>query len=149
MAQVAVVKPVKLVPVTVPGEGMAEVARRTPQIVKSDVVGFGDTAAVNLFEIPGNVLVTNAWLRVVTDFDGSGTSAAPSATFSVPVATGPQIILNAAALSLVTTVGANASGPVCVTPASGGFGILDYTPGTTTAGSLEVYMEYVSLADRL
>lgn len=149
MAQVAVVKSVKRVPVTVPGEGMAEVVRRTPQVVKSDAIGFGDTAAINVFELPGNILVTNAWLHVTTDFDGSGTSAAPSATFSVPVATGAQIILNAAALSLVTTVGANASGPVCVVPASGGYGIVDYTAGTTTAGQFEVYMEYVDLADRL
>lgn len=149
MAQVAVVKPIKYVPVTVPGEGMSEVARRTPQVVKSDLIGFGDTATINVFELPGNILVTNAWLRVTADFDGSGTSAAPSASFSVPVATGAQTILNAPALSLVTTVGANASGPVAVVPASGGYGIVTYTPGTTLAGQFEVYMEYVSFADRL
>jgi hypothetical protein len=149
MAQVAVVKPVKTVPVTVPGEGMAEVTRRSPQVVRSDAIGFADTGTVNVFEIPGNVLITNAWIHVTTDFDGSGSSAAPSATFAVPVATGAQIILSAAALSLVTTLGANASGPVCVTPASGGIATVAYTAGTTTAGQFEVYMEYVSLADRL
>lgn len=149
MAQVAVVKPIKRVPVSVPGEGMAEIVRRSPLVVKSDAVGFGDTAAVNLFELPGNIAVLGAWLTVTADFDGSGTSAAPSATFSVPVATGPQIILSAAALSLVTTIGAQSTGPLCVTPASGGYGILDYTAGTTTAGSLNVYMSYVDLADRL
>jgi hypothetical protein len=149
MAQVAVVKPIKRVPVSVPGEGMAEITRRSPLIVKSDAIGFGDTAAINVFELPGNIAVINAWLRVTTDFDGSGTSAAPSATFSVPVATGAQVILNAAALSLVTTIGANASGPIAIVPASGGFGIVNYTPGTTTAGQMEVYMEYVDLADML
>ncbi len=149
MAQVAAIKHLKRVPLTVPGEGMAEITRRSPLVVKSDAVGFGDTGTVNLFELPGNIVVTNAWLHVTTDFDGSGTSAAPSATFSVPVATGAQVILSAAALSLVTTVGANASGPICVVPASGGFGILTYTAGTTTAGSLEVYMEYVDVADML
>jgi hypothetical protein len=149
MAQVAVIKPVNRTPAFVNGQGMTEVVHRTPQIVKSDVISFGDTAAISVFELPGNILVTDAWLRVIADFDGSGTSAAPSATFSVPVATGAQIILDAAALSLVTTLGAVATGPVAVVPASGGFGIVNYTPGTTTAGSFEVYMSYVDLADRL
>lgn len=149
MSQVAVVRPIHRVPVTVPGHEMAETIRRVPQVVKSDAIGFGDTAAINVFEFPGNVAVTGAWLVVTTDFDGSGTSAAPSATFSVPVATGAQIILNAAALDLVTTVGAQSTGPLCVTPASGGFGIVDYTPGTTTAGQMYVYVQYVDFADRL
>lgn len=149
MAQVAVVKPIARVPSVAPGFGVTEMLRRVPQVVKSDSIGFGDTAAINVFELPGNVAVTGAWLRVTADFDGSGTSAAPSATFSVPVATGPQIILNAAALSLVTTIGAISTGPLCVTPASGGYAIVDYTPGTTTAGSMEVYMSYVDMADRL
>lgn len=149
MAQVAVTKPVKRTPAFVPGQGMTEVVHRTPQIVKSDAIGFGDTAAINVFELPGNIAVLEAWLRVTTDFDGSGTSAAPSATLSVPVATGPQIILNAPALSLVTTIGAISTGPLCVIPASGGYGIVNYTPGTTTAGQFEVYMSYVDLADQL
>ena len=149
MAQDAAVRPVKRVPPFVPGEGMAEVVRRAPQVVKSAPILFSDTATINVFELPGNILVTNAWLHVTTDFDGSGTSAAPSATFSVPVATGAQIILNAPALSLVTTTAANASGPVCVIPATGGFGIVSYTANTTTAGQFEIYMEYVDMADRL
>jgi len=149
MAQVAAVRPIKRVPLTPPGAGMGEFVGRVQQVVKSDVIGFGDTAAINVFELPGNIAVTGAWLRALIDFDGSDTSAAASATFSVPVATGPQIILSAPALSLVTTIGAISSGPICVTPASGGFGIVDYTAGTTTAGQFEVYMSYIDLADRL
>lgn len=149
MAQVAVVRPVKTVPPYALGEGVSEVLRRVPQVVKSDLIGFGDTTAINVFELPGNIAVTGAWLRVVADFDGSGTSASPTATFSVPVATGPQIILSAVANSLVTTEGAQSTGPIAVTPASGGFAIVNYTPGTTTAGQFEVYMSYVSMADRL
>lgn len=149
MAQVAVLKSTKTVPVNVPGEGMAEFVRRAPQVFKSDSIGFADTGTINIFEIPGNVLVVGAALRVTTDFDGSGTSAAPSATFSVPVATGALVILDAPALSLVTSAGVQSTGPWAVTPASGGLGIVTYTAGTTTAGVMEVYLEYVSLADRL
>lgn len=149
MSQIAVVKPIARVPSVAPGFGVTEMLRRVPQVVKSDSIGFGDTAIINVFELPGNVAVTGAWLRVTEDFDGSGTSAAPAATFRVPVATGLQIIMSAPALSLVTTIGAQSTGPICVTPASGGFAALYYDPGTTTAGSMEVYMSYVDLADRL
>jgi hypothetical protein len=149
MAQVAVTTPVKRVPVSVPGEGMAAFIRRIPQVVKSGLVSFGDTAAINLFELPGNIAVTGAWIVVAADFDGSGTSASPTATFSVPVATGAQIILDAVANTLVTSVGAQSTGPLAVTPASGGMGILNYTPGTTTAGSMYVYLQYVDMADML
>lgn len=149
MAQVAVIKPVNRTPAFVNGQGMTEVVHRTPQIVKSDVISFGDTAAISVFELPGNIAVTDAWLRVIADFDGSGTSASPTANFTVPVATGAQIVLDAVANSLVTSIGAQSTGPIAIIPASGGFGIVNYTPGTTTAGSFEVYMSYVDLADRL
>ncbi len=149
MAQNAAVIPVKRTPAFVPGQGMTEVVHRAPQVVKSAAILFSDTNAINVFELPGNILVTNAWLHVTTDFDGSGTSAAPSATFSVPVATGAQVILDAPALSLTTVAAVSGSGPVCVIPDSGGFGIVSYTAGTTTAGQFEIYMQYVDLADRL
>lgn len=149
MAQDVAVKQIKTPPLFAPGEGVSEFIRRAPQIVKSGNILFSDTAAINVFELPGNIAVLNAWIHVTTDFDGSGTSAAPSATFSVPVATGAQIIVNVPALSLVTIAGGQATGPLAIVPASGGFGIVDYTPGTTTAGQMEVFMEYVNLADRL
>ena len=149
MAQVAVVRPVNRTPAFVNGQGMTEVVHRAPQLIKSDVIGFGDTTSINVFELPGNIAVVGAWLRVTADFDGSGTSASPTATFSVPVATGAQTILDAVANSLVTSVGAQSTGPIAIVPASGGYGIVAYTPGTTTAGQFEVYMSYVDLADRL
>jgi hypothetical protein len=149
MAQVVATKIIQPSPAIAPGFGQTETLRRAPQIVRSNLVEFGDTASISLFEIPGNIAITNAWLEVAADFDGSGTSAAPSATLAVPVATGAQIILSAAALTLVTTIGAVATGPIAIVPASGGVGTLAYTPGTTTAGSMYVYLEYVTHADML
>jgi hypothetical protein len=38
---------------------------------------------------------------------------------------------------------------LALVPASGGFAILNLTPGTATAGALEVYLLYVPNADQL
>ncbi len=141
MAQDAAVKPVILVPIQVPLP-LAELARRVPQWVKSDAVNYSDTGTVNLFEIPGNVLITNMLVRVKTAFEASGTSAAATATITIPNDTGTETIWDAANTALQSS-GFKPTTGWALTPDSGGFAILTYTAGTTTAGQLEVYLSYV------
>ena len=117
--------------------------------VKSNVVAFSDTTAINLVEMPGNCLVVSAWIHVLTAFDASGTSARCSATISVPVGSGPEIIWDADASDLQTTGFYPSTGVMCLVPSSGGYIVMDYTPNTTTAGTLEAYFEVVPFADEL
>jgi len=137
-------KNINRVPLTVPGAGMAEVVRRTVQWRKSASLAYTDpTGATNLFEIPGNVLVTNALIRVTTAFDASGASAAATLIITVPNDTGTETIFDASATGLQTT-GYFPATNYALTPASGGYVIATYTAGGTNVhGALEVYLEYV------
>lgn len=111
-------------------------------------MGFGDTTAVNLFELPGNVLVKEANVRVTTAFDPSGTSAAATLTITMPNDTGTETLFNATN-TLLQSTGFKPSTTMGVTPSSGGYIILNYTAGTTTAGQLEVYLSYVEFDNEL
>jgi len=144
----ATVKNIKRVPAVVPGAGMTEVTRRGEHWIKSDAVAYGDTSPVLLMEVPGNVLITDAYVRVKTAFDASGTSAAATAVLTVPNDTGAETIFDSNLLALQATGFHRATGGA-LTPDSGGYIQLTYTAGTTTAGALEVYVAYVDLADRL
>ena len=148
MAQVAKIVIAPSVPNLALGYGMTELIRRLPLVVKSDVVTFADTAAINLIELPGNALILNAQVRVTTAFDASGTSAAATATLTVPNDTGTETLFDAANAILQST-GFKPATTLALTPASGGFAILNLTPGTAGAGALEVYLAYVPNADRL
>jgi hypothetical protein len=145
MAQDATVVKIKPRPAHAPY--VADQIRRVELYVKN-TVSFGDTGTVNLFELPGNVLVTNALVRVITAFDASGTSAAATATITMPNDTGTETLFDAANTALQST-GFKPSTAMGITPASGGFVILNYTAGTTTAGQLEVYLSYIESADEL
>jgi len=146
------VKNVKKVPLTVPGEGMAEFVRRAPQWIKSDssAVTFDGDTSVNLFELPGNSLVTKILVHVETAFqDGSG-SAAPVVTITVPNDTGTETVYNADSTNgVLLATGFHAATGFALTPSSGGYVTAAIAPGTTTTGALEVFMEYVPLGDRL
>jgi len=145
MAQDCAVKVVPVIPAIALGAGMTEVVRRLPLVVKSNAIAFNDTGTINVFEIPGNILITDAWITTTADFDPSAKAA-----FSIPASTGAQIIIAAVSGSLATTEIARSTGPNVVTPASGGFGTVTYTAGTTsTAGSFNVYMTYICQADAL
>lgn len=119
---------------------------RTPQVVKSDVVLFSDTTAINLFELPGNALILSADVHVTTAFDASGTSALSLADITAPIGGGTETLWSST--TLVST-GFYPSTTMAITPSSGGMLILNYTANTTTAGQLEVYLTYVQYEDKL
>lgn len=148
MAQVAVTKVLKNLAKQFNPARVAELGVRVPVSFKSDVVTFGDTAAVNLFELPGNVWVKSADVRVTTAFDASGTSAAATATITIPNDTGTEVLFDSN-LTLLQTTGFKPSTAMGVTPASGGMLILNLTPGTAGAGQLEVYLTYVQYDNEL
>lgn len=144
MAQTAVLK-------SLPVTSNVEVERnrkRGDLFAKSSRVAFGDTTTVSLFRLPGNVLITDVLVRVLTAFDASGTSAAATATISIPNDTGTEVLWDAANLALQST-GFKSSTSKGITPSSGGLLTLSYTPGTTSAGELEVYVNYVCFANAL
>ena len=133
----------------VPGPRDLQQLIRVGEWFESGQVLFSDTTSVNLIELPGNSLVVSAFVHVSTAFDASGSSAAATATLTVPNDTGGvDTIYDAANVGLQAT-GAHWATGVAVVPSAGGYLILAYTPGTTTAGALEVYVEVVQFSDRL
>ena len=148
MAQVAVTKVAPTVPSFAQGFGMTEFIKRLPITVKSDAVTFADTAAINLIELPGDVLIVDAQVRVTTAFDASGTSAAATATLTVPNDTGTEVLFDAN-LTLLQSTGFKPATTRALVPSSGGYAILNLTPGTAVAGQLEVYLSYVPKASEL
>jgi hypothetical protein len=151
MAQDAITKPVTNIPTFVPGGARAtEHLRRSAEWWKSDAILYTDTTTINLFEIPGNSIVMNMYVHVTTAFDASGSSAAATATITVPNDTGTITLFDASTIMLQTTGPNWSTGEKgTVVPASGGYIIMTYTPGTTTKGQCEVYVEVVQLEDRL
>ena len=148
MAQDALVKKIKHSPRIAPGAGMSQIARHSIRVVKSSPVLFSDTTAVNLFELPENVLVLGADVRVTAVFDASGTSAAATATITMPNDTG-TVVLYDSNLTLLQATGFTSATAMELTSSTGGLVVLNYTAGTTTAGALEVYLRYVDYADEL
>lgn len=126
---------------------VAEQIKRVALHAKN-TVAYDDTGTVNLFELPGNVWVKEANVRVTTAFDASGSSAAATATLTMPNDTGTETLFDAAN-TLLQASGFHPSTTMGVTPASGGYLILNYTAGTTTAGQLEVYVSYVEFDSEL
>lgn len=143
MAQVAVTKAIPQPVSLAPGKGVTEALRHTSQVYKSDNVGFADTTTVNLFELPGSAVIIDLFVHVTSVFDpSSGTAgAAATASITVPNDTGTQTVWNAEGTKLQSTGSTFASVALgVVVPDSGGFIAMSYTPGTTTAGQLEVYV---------
>lgn len=140
-----IVKPIPTVPVHAPGFGIAALLKHLPVTVRSDAFLFSDTSTANLIELPPNALVTNVQINVTTAFDASGTSAAATATLSIPQDSGALTVWDAANLALQSTGMVPASTMPAAIPAaaSGGYAILTYTANTTTAGALEVYLSYI------
>jgi hypothetical protein len=152
-----VTKQIKNVPLSVPGEGLAEIVRRVAQWHKSPSVAYSEASgAINLFELPGNAVVLRVNVNVTTAFDASGSAAAATGTITVPNDSGTLTLWDAGNTKLQSTgmsPSTSAEGAV-VTPSSGGMVIFTYTTstsGTSTnaAGAFEVYLELVQLADRL
>lgn len=139
---------VKPAPPYAPGQGVAKALHRSQRWVKSETIAFGDTSPVNVFEIPGNVLVVGGLVDVITAFDASGTGAAATVTITVPNSTGTTTVYDASTSGLQTS-GFKAFSDYALTPASGGYIVATYTAGTTTAGSFQVYMAYVEPEDEL
>lgn len=143
MAQDAVIKLTPTVPANAPGFGMSELLRHLNLTVRSGPVLFSDTTAVNLIELPPNALITNILINVTTAFDASGTSAAATATLTVPNDSGALTVWDAANIAMQSSGLISASTINALVAASGGFAILNLTPGTAVAGALEVYLSYV------
>lgn len=144
MAQDALVLPLPVSPAVAPGMGVTSALKSSVKVAKSSSVLFSDTTSVNLFEVPANILVTNAYVNVTSAFDASGTSAAATLTVTVPADTGATTIWSAANVALQAT-GFYAATGMELLASSGGFVNVAYTPGTTTAGAMQVFLEYVEI----
>lgn len=145
MAQEATVVMIKPRPKHAPF--VAEEIRRVALHAKNSVT-YTDTTAINLFELPGKVLVKEVNVRVTTPFDGTGASAAATVTITMPNDTGTETLFDAGG-TLLQSTGFKPSTTMGVTPDSGGYIIANYTANTTTAGAFEVYLSYVEFADEL
>lgn len=148
------VKQLPIVPPHVPAAGVAELLKHLPAVVRSDPVDYNDGTGINLFEVPGNILIKSLSINVIAAFDASGTSAAATATITVPNDTGVATVFDSNLTLLQTATDQTVYLPSTntgwiKTPDSGGYVILLLTPGTTIAGQLEVYMEYLPNADIL
>lgn len=115
---------------------------------RKNTVAYTDTGTINLFELPGNVLVKEALVRVTTAFDGTGASAAATMTLTMPNDTGTETLFDAGG-TLLQSTGFKPSTAMAVTPSSGGYVIMNYTANTTTAGQLEVYISYIEFDSSL
>lgn len=153
MAQDVIAVTVPVTPPFSPGEGVAKVINRVEQVVRSNRVLFSDTAAINLIEFRGGEIVTGVQVDITAAFDASGTSAAATATISVPGSTGAVVVWDADSVDLQVLTSDRthpSTNPGWVkVPDSGGFLILNLTPNTTTVGSLEVYLSYFPKANSL
>ena len=146
-------KQLPVVPPHVQGAGLAELIKHVQLTVKSDLVEFNGDTAINLFEVPGNIVIEELLVNVTEAFDASGSSAAATATLSVPGDTGAIVVFDAANVSLqsLTTAAylpSTNAGPIKV-PSSGGVVSLALDPSTSTVGQLEVYMKYLPNVDDL
>lgn len=137
------------VPTVAPGVDVAESLRRSLLVMKSEKIGYADTSPINIFEVGANMLILGAILKVNTAFDASGTSAAATATITVPNDTGGTDTIVDTSTSGLQSTGLLWSTGAAITPSTGGYVIVNYTAGTTTAGELEVYLLYVPLGENL
>lgn len=135
------------VPPMVMSAGLAELIKHQPIVVRSGQVNFSDDTSVNLIELPGGILIKQLQVNVSTAFEASGASAAATATITVPGDTGAITMWDAGGtlLQILTSDAYSPStnaGWVHV-PDSGGYVTFLQTPGTTTVGVAEVYLEYI------
>ena len=138
-------------PAFFPAPGLKSALQRASQWVKAPAFNFSEAsgAALSLIELPGNAIIVSGLIHVATAFDASGTSTRATAVLSVPVDSGAEIIWNSDSVAMQSSGFYTSTGVACKTPASGGFATLSYTPATTTAGQMEVYLEIIQLADQL
>src|SRR3990167_6336523 len=95
-------KQLPIVPSHVPGQGVAKLLKHIPALVRSDPVNFNSDTLVNMFEVPGNIIITDLQVNIITAFDGTGTSAAATGTISVPGDTGAIVVFDSAGTLLQT-----------------------------------------------
>jgi hypothetical protein len=143
------------IPAHAPGQGVAELLKRGPLFVKADAVGFGSDTTVNLFELPGDIIIKKVYVDVTEVYEASGASAAAIAEITVPGDTGAIIVWttdsDGTEIHTVTSdiwLGSSNAGPISV-PSSGGVVTFDQTPGTSTTGAINVYMEYIPNLSKL
>lgn len=141
------------VPPFVLSAGVAEILKRVELAAKSDAVNFNSATTVNLFEVPGNIIITELAVDITTAFDASGTSAAATATIEVPGSTGAIVAWDAGGTKLQTLTSdqmspSSNSGYIKV-PSSGGVVTFNQAPGTTTVGVAVVYLRYIPDDSRL
>lgn len=124
----------------------AKAERREGRWYKSDAVAFGGDTSNVLFRLPANSIVVGAFIAVETAFDASGTSAAATATVTVTNSTGSETIYDAANTGLQSS-GLHPATAFCVISDTAAAPVVTLLldPGTTTAGSVRVYIEVVQL----
>ncbi len=153
MAQDAITIPTVFPPAVAPGKGMTSVVRHISLLVKSNPVLFSDTTSVNLIEFQGNELIQDIQVNVTSAFDASGSSAAATATITVPGATGALTVWDAGntRLQIVNSdyLSPSTNPGWIQIPASGGFLKFLLTPGTALAGQAEVYLRYLADVSKL
>jgi hypothetical protein len=145
----------KLLPIGpphVPGQGLAELLRHIPAVVKADQVTFASTSPAIMFEVPGNIIITGIEVEIATVYEASGASESGIATIEVPGSTGAVVAWNSGTTLLLTATTdqmlADSIEWVRV-PASGGIVTFTQTPGTTTTGAVNVYLSYLPDDNRL
>lgn len=125
------------------GKFQTELNRRGSHWFKSDAIPYnGDTSNI-LFRLPPNTLVVSAFVSVETAFDASGTSAAATGTLIIND-TGTKTIFDSN-LVAIQVAGLHPSTDSYLVGDAGGNVEFQLDPGTTTKGSLRVYVEVVQL----
>jgi hypothetical protein len=149
----ATLKQIRNLPATIPGHPLLqEAVQQSPVMYRSLAFNSSEAsgATLQLIELPENCVLVDVKLHVNTAFDASGTSDAATAVLTVPSDTGTVAIYDAANAGLqVTGSKANTGGLFPYPLPTGGFVTLSYTPGSTTAGQLQVYVEVAQFADRM
>lgn len=144
-----VTKNLKQIPVSVPGQDMAEVVRRVALWHKSNAVVYTEASgSINLFELPGGGLLLRLGVKVSDVFDASGSAAAATGTITVPNDTGTETVWDAGNTRLQSTGYTPSSIEGVKIADSGGMVIFSYVPSsagvsTNNSGTFEVYIEYI------
>jgi len=149
------VKTIKPVPVGLPGPQAVNLLQRASYWYKLPTFNYDEAtgSAIGLAELPGNAIVVQALIHVITAFDNSGSSGnattAATASISVPADSGAEVIWDAANTKLQSSGIVLSTGVPVITPDSGGYCTISYDNDTTTKGQIEIYLEIIQLEDRL
>lgn len=136
-------KPIKNVVHVGLDEGLHKTAIR---MAKSEVINFDGATSVAMFTLPPNSLVLEVVVHTIEAFDPSGTSAKAGIEVVVPVSTGTVAVFGTSNAPL-QSVGFTPAWEYAIT--TGGDVTALLSPGTSTVGQAQVYVEYITQVDAL